>query len=153
MRRVRLAEERSCASLGRDRPEDPMRLLTAATCLVLAVMALPAWAHQEKLAGGEWVLAGETGKHAAFLRFDAGRVAGSGGCNRFGGKYDLEGDRLGFSPLAATRMACPPDVMKKEQGFFDMLGKVRGLSFEGDRLELRDGAGQVLARFLRRVPD
>ena len=121
--------------------------------LVLAALAGPAFAHQEKLAGGEWVLAGESGRQAPSLRFEGGRVAGSGGCNRFGGKYELTGSRLSFSPLAATRMACPPEIMKKEQGFFAMLGAVRGLTFEGDRLELRDGEGKVLASFVRRLEE
>lgn len=130
-----------------------MRRTIAASLLLLAGLAAPAFAHQERLAGGEWVLAGETGRHAPSLRFDAGRVAGSGGCNRFGGTYQLAGDVLSFSPLAATRMACPAEIMTREQEFFAMLGRVRGLSFTGDGLELKDAEGQVLARFVRRVAD
>ena len=130
-----------------------MRRAIAVSLLVLLTFAAPAFAHQEKLAGGEWVLAGETGRHAPSLRFDAGRVAGTGGCNRFGGSYKLEGDALSFSPLAATRMACPEAIMKAEQDFFSLLGAVRGIGFEGDRLELKDATGKVLARFVRRVTD
>ncbi len=130
-----------------------MRHLIAVSCLVLGLLAVPAAAHQDKLAGVDWVLAGETGARAPFLRFQAGRVAGLGGCNRFGGTYDLSGDRLSFSPLTATRMACMGEVMKSEQAFFDLLGKVKGLKLGGDRLELIDGAGKVLAVFDRRVAE
>ena len=35
-----------------------------------------------------------------------GRVAGSDGCNRLIGSYTLDGDRIRFLPLAASRMSC-----------------------------------------------
>ena len=35
-----------------------------------------------------------------------GRVAGSDGCNRLVGSYTLDGDRIRFLPLAASRMSC-----------------------------------------------
>lgn len=128
-----------------------MRRLIAVFCLMLGLLAVPAAAHEDALAGVDWVLAGETGQRAPFLRFQAGRVAGLGGCNRFGGTYDLDGDRLSFSPLAATRMACPGEVMKAEQSFFDMLAKVKGMKLSGEVLELLDGDGKALARFDKRV--
>ncbi len=121
-------------------------------CLfVLASAAAPALAHQEKLGGAEWVLAGQTGDRAAYLRFDGGRVGGLGGCNRFGGRYELVGDRLSFAPIMATRMACRPDIMRAEQAFFDMLARVKAMRLDGGRLELMDGAGTVLAKFDRRA--
>lgn len=98
------------------------------------------------------MLAGQTGQRAAFLRFEAGRVAGLGGCNRFGARYALDGDRLTFTPPMATRMACAPDIMKAEQAFFEMLARVKGMKLSGDRLDLLDGEGRVLGSFDRRVP-
>jgi heat shock protein HslJ len=130
-----------------------MRRIIAVSCLALALLAAPAMAHSEKLAGADWVLSGDTSQRAPFLRFEAGRVAGLGGCNRFGGKYQLDGDRLSFSTLMATRMACQPDRMKTEQAFFDMLARVKAMKLAGDRLELLDGAGKVLATFDRRVAE
>ena len=53
----------------------------------------------------------------------------------------------------STRMACRPDIMKAEQGFFDMLAKVKEMTLAGDRLELMDGDGKVLARFEKRVAE
>ena len=130
-----------------------MRRLFAVSCLVLGLIAGPALAHEEKLAGAEWVLDGVTGERGPLLRFEAGRVAGIGGCNRFGGQYELKGDSLTFSPLAATRMACPGEAMKTEQAFFDMLGKVKAVKLEGDRLELLGANGEVLGRFNRQVAE
>lgn len=61
-----------------------MRRRLCLSLLMLGLLAVPAAAHQDALAGVDWVLAGETGQRAPFLRFQAGRVAGLGGCNRFG---------------------------------------------------------------------
>lgn len=130
-----------------------MRQMIAASCLALGLVTGAALAHEEKLSGGEWVLAGATGPRAPFLRFEAGRVAGLGGCNRFGGSYSQEADRLRFSPLAATRMACPGDAMKTERAFFAMLAGVREMTLDGDRLELRDGEGRVLATLVKRLTE
>ena len=130
-----------------------MRRIIAISCLVIGLMAGPAFAHPEKLAGADWVLAGQAGQHAPFLRFDGGRVGGQGGCNRFGARYEMDGDRLSFSPLMATRMACRPDIMEAEQAFFDMLGKVKAMTLDGDRLELLDSEGKVIGRFERRLAE
>lgn len=131
-----------------------MRALIFLCCLLFAAaVAPPALAHGERLAGGEWVLSGDTGSDAPTLRFEAGRVAGKGGCNRFGGRYEERGQDLRFSPLAATRMACAAEAMRKEHAFFGMLEKVRGFTLSGDTLTLLDEAGKALAAFTRRLAD
>ena len=117
--------------------------------MMLAAISTPAAAHQERLSGGEWVLKGATGNRPASIKFEAGRVSGSGGCNRFGGTYKLEGDQLSFSALVSTRMACAPEVMEKEQAYFDLLSRVRSVALAGHELELRDGDGKALASFMR----
>ncbi|HZO08499.1 MAG TPA: META domain-containing protein [Myxococcota bacterium] len=48
------------------------------------------------------------------LRFEAGRVQGSSGCNQLAGSYTLEGDRVVLGPLAGTMMACAAPVMAVE---------------------------------------
>lgn len=40
------------------------------------------------------------------IAFAGGRVAGSSGCNRFMGPYQLTGDGVRLGPLAGTRRAC-----------------------------------------------
>ena len=53
-----------------------------------------------------------------------GQVSGSGGCNRFSGSYQRQGDALSFGPIAATRMACPEAVMNQETAFLAVLESV-----------------------------
>ena len=74
------------------------------------------------------------------------RVGGSGGCNRLTGGYRIEGDAIAFDHLATTRMACPQG-MDTEQAFLEALGEARTWKVGGERLELRDAAGAVIARF------
>jgi copper homeostasis protein (lipoprotein) len=97
--------------------------------------------------GAEPVAAAE-GQREASLVFDTEepRVAGSGGCNRINGGFELEGDRLRFGRMAATRMACP-DGMDQEQRFLATLEKVQGYRIDGSHLELLDAAGKQVARF------
>jgi copper homeostasis protein (lipoprotein) len=68
------------------------------------------------------------------------RVAGSGGCNRLSGGYSLDGDRLTFSRVAATRMACP-DGMDQEGEFLETLASVGRWRIAGGRLELISPSG------------
>jgi putative lipoprotein len=127
-----------------------MRRLGLVACVVLLQGVAPVLAHQQVLAGTEWAALAEEGARAPFIRFgEGGKVAGSGGCNRFRGTYEQSGDKLAFSPLAATRMACPAEVMRREQAFFDMLSKVRGVRIGESELMLLDGEGGELASLAR----
>jgi len=78
---------------------------------------------------------------------DDGRVAGSGGCNRFFGPYALDGRALAIGPLATTRRLCPESagVGEQEAAFLAALGRVATWSIRENRLQLRaaDGALQV----------
>jgi heat shock protein HslJ len=70
-------------------------------------------------------------------------VAGSGGCNRYSGLYEITGEGLTVGAIAATRMACPEPAMSQEMTFLDLLGNVVSFDIgEGGGLSLvtRDGA-------------
>lgn len=97
---------------------------------------------------GQEPVAAAEGQREASLVFDTEepRVAGSGGCNRINGGFELEGEQLRFGRMAATRMACP-DGMDLEQRFLTALGQVQGHRIAGSHLELLDAAGNVAARF------
>jgi copper homeostasis protein (lipoprotein) len=77
---------------------------------------------------------------------DESRVAGSGGCNRVFGSFELDGDRLRFDRMASTRMACI-DGMEQEGRFFEALDHVERFRIQGSFLELMDADGTVNARF------
>jgi heat shock protein HslJ len=88
---------------------------------------------------------GRTEPHLV-LRTDGHTVDGSGGCNRLGGTYRLEGAALSFGPLATTKMMCA-DAIEQERRFLAVLATVRGWRVAGDDLTLLDAVGAPVARF------
>jgi heat shock protein HslJ len=72
------------------------------------------------------------------------RVAGSGGCNRITGSYETNGDRLSFSQMAGTMMACI-EGMETEKAFLDALNHVDKWKITGRELELYDATGSPIA--------
>lgn len=72
-----------------------------------------------------------------------GRVAGTGGCNRFNGPVEVKGQSIHFGSLAATMMACSPAVMDQEQRFFAALAAATQWKRTPERkLVLSDAAGK-----------
>ena len=97
--------------------------------------------------GGEAVAVADGQREPHFiLQPEEKRVAGSGGCNRLMGSYTLEGERLAFSQMAGTKMACPQG-MDVEQAFHAALGKVASWRIDGETLELFDTSGTLVAQF------
>lgn len=88
----------------------------------------------------------EVGVKAPYVEFlPEGRVAGFGGCNRFGGSYKRDGATIEIGPLAASRMACVGEGMAIEDAFFKVFAgklKVTGK----DRLDLTSPSNKVVVR-------
>lgn len=63
------------------------------------------------------------------------RVKGNGGCNNFFGSYTHNGEKLAFSGLGSTMMACP-EGMETEQGLLLALGETNRGVVSGQFLEL-----------------
>lgn len=80
------------------------------------------------------------------LASEENRLSGSDGCNRIMGSFQLREDKLKFSRIASTMMACPQG-METAQAVHFMLEKVRYWQIEGQHLELADVDGNVMARF------
>ena len=107
---------------------------------------------------GNWVLADLNGGGAPAgitLSFEGGdqerRVSGTGGCNRFTGRWTQDGEAVRLGPLAATRMACPPAIMDVEQRLLAALAAVTMLrSTPGGEALLSSPDGRKLT--LRRAP-
>jgi putative lipoprotein len=80
-----------------------------------------------------------------------GTVAGKSGCNSFGGKATIEGDKIGFAALAATRMACPPAIMDQEDKFLAALNDAKRWMIDDERgkLILFDAANKEILLFAR----
>jgi heat shock protein HslJ len=125
----------------------------------------PAPAIENKaLEGTYWVLtelngtaveAPKNGEKPSFIYFDAAkkRVSVSGGCNVMGGTYELmAGNRISFSQMISTMMACPD--MTNEDGLKKMVGMVDNYAIQGDNLSFAKARMAPAARFKAApVPD
>lgn len=80
---------------------------------------------------------------------DDGMVTGMGGCNRYAGSANVDGNSIKFLPLASTRMACSAAVMRQESKFHAALEKVRSwrIDEQQQKLILLDSGGFDLIRF------
>ncbi len=81
------------------------------------------------------------------LEFEAARLSGSSGCNRFMGTWSVVDGTLEIGPLASTMMYCD-GLMELESAYLSALQAVTGASLEADRLVLvgPDGAPAVELR-------
>ena len=79
------------------------------------------------------------------------QILGNGGVNRFFGTYERVG-RRGFrcGKLARTRQAGPPELMREEARFLELLGYADGIRVDGDELALLIAGEPVLLFVLRR---
>jgi putative lipoprotein len=73
------------------------------------------------------------------------RVSGSGGCNRITGGFALDGDKLHFQQMVATRMFCIAG-MEQEDLILKALNNITRYRFNGRQLELLDATGAVALR-------
>jgi heat shock protein HslJ len=81
---------------------------------------------------------------------DEGRVAGSGGCNRFMATYEVDGDAIRIGPVAGTRMMCsePEGVSEQEGSYFAALERASSWSIREGRLQLRDADDALQVDFV-----
>jgi heat shock protein HslJ len=98
-----------------------------------------------QLDGKEVVASGAREPHVVFDTDN--RVAGSDGCNRVVGGYTSDGNKLSFSQLASTKMACPESDDAYSAAYGKALSNVSQYTLNGDFLELKDSAGKLVARF------
>lgn len=100
----------------------------------------------QAIAGTSWVLVeiGETADLAnvtASLSFGQdGTVEGLGGCNRFSGPYEVDGEALTVGALGATKMACGRPADAVERAYLAVLGAVERWSVGADGRLTLDGA-------------
>lgn len=84
--------------------------------------------------------------------FEAGRVAGRGGCNQYTGPFTVKDASLDVAtgPMVSTRMACAPPVMEVENRYLAALGGVSRWGWAQGMLALTyrtdGGVGTLLFR-------
>lgn len=77
-----------------------------------------------------------------------GKVAGSGGCNRYFAQAEVDGDKIDIGKAGATMMACAPALMDQERKFFAALEKAATFRIDGQgKLFLVDANGADVVRF------
>lgn len=80
--------------------------------------------------------------------FQGGRVTGSAGCNNYAAPYKFTATSLTVTaPAVTTRKACPQPTMRQESAYLSALAKTAAYQIAGDKLELRNAAGALLASF------
>ncbi|MBB6095154.1 heat shock protein HslJ [Povalibacter uvarum] len=134
----------------------PASFVTALMFGMIGCASSPAAVTNEPLEGPQWKLTRLGGQPATatspekapYLQFLAAekRVVGSGGCNRLGGSYTLDGSKLTLGQMASTMMACPHG-MDQEQALHAAFKKVTNWRVDGETLQLLDAAGQSVATF------
>jgi len=78
---------------------------------------------------------------------DDGTVTGSSGCNGFGGSYTVEDDKITFSEITSTLMACDDARMAQEGAVHQVLTDTATFKIEGNTLTLTNNdVVLVLAR-------
>lgn len=81
------------------------------------------------------------------LNKEGNKINGYSGCNNFFGTYKMEaGNRISFSSLGATKMACP-DVAFNENEFLEIFGLADNYTLSGNTLSLNVGRRAPLAIF------
>ena len=87
-----------------------------------------------------------------FIQFDssAKRITGNGGCNSFGGPFELNREnKLSIGPLYSTKMAC--DKMQLEQQLLKILESTDSFAVLADTLILRRAGSTSLAKFIATI--
>ena len=120
-----------------------MKVFLALMCLALVTVGgCKSGKELPKVDGIKWKLVELNGKEVVlsnpeseiFMFFDSAdkKVNRRAACNRFFGNYEMEGEKLTFSSMGATRMACPADS-EWEDEFFEMLEVVDAYAVEEGR--------------------
>ncbi len=98
---------------------------------------------------GRGAVVSDASTHHAWIEFGTdGVVSGSGGCNRFQGRYHADLGAVTVDDLVSTRRACDPPLMTLEQRLLDALARTTAFERSGRQLRLRDPEGATQATFV-----
>jgi heat shock protein HslJ len=89
------------------------------------------------------------GEKEVFLRLldEGARVEGNGGCNGYGGTYELmDGNRIRFSKMISTMMYC--SRMDTETALYKVFETADNYTVSGDMLHLNKARMAPLAKFV-----
>jgi heat shock protein HslJ len=89
---------------------------------------------------------------APSVRFEAGKLGGSTGCNRYGGPYTVDGDTLELGEIASTLIACPPPAGAVELAYLGAFRRAAQWRLQDEELVLLDVEDVELLRFRAATP-
>ena len=118
-----------------------------------AIVGIP-WSLDSYLAENNTLIPALPGSDVSARFGPDGRVAGSAGCNQYGGSYHLDDTDLTISPPVSTKMYCndPAGLMEQEARFLELLGSAAGYQVGDDRLEITDTSGATVLTFVKATP-
>jgi heat shock protein HslJ len=90
------------------------------------------------------------------LNIAADSLGGNGGCNSYGGSYELVDGRLLISDIFSTMMACLEEgVMEQEAAYFEALNSAVAfeLTDNGQTLLLQNARGETILRYTLILPE
>jgi len=130
-----------------------MKLINTLTVITWALLMLVACGttSSDTLNGTTWELY-SIGSYSPIagskttIHFEDGQVSGLGGCNQYGGEYQINGNKLEFDKLYMTEMACvsPEGIMEQEQRFLKALGDASSFETMNGQLQISLSTGEVL---------
>ena len=96
----------------------------------------------ESINGEEFIKDNQTNNHPVIeIYLKEERIHGNAGCNTINGKVEVDGNKIAFSNIITTEMACPGDI---EQRFLSAIQSVDGYQIEKLRLFLYEGEKERL---------
>ena len=96
----------------------------------------------ESINGEEFIKDNQTNNHPVIeIYLKEERIHGNAGCNTINGKVEVDGNKIAFSNIITTEMACPGDI---EQRFLSAIQSVDGYKIEKLRLFLYEGEKERL---------
>ena len=115
---------------------------------------------ENSLANTQWTLVsfGTRGAETSLVEGSAitlefgedGQAVGSGGCNSYGSKYQVQDNRLSFSQINSTLMACADErVMQQEQQYLQALESAGEFELTDDHLTISYDNGQAVLNFVK----
>jgi heat shock protein HslJ len=106
------------------------------------------------LEGTTWTLTSDSPLDAPLeeivvsARFEAGKLTGESGCNRYNTTYEASDSSMTIGPnIAATVRACPPRQTAVEQAYLDRLPRTASYTIDGSTLTLADADGAALLEY------
>ena len=79
-----------------------------------------------------------------------GKIGGNGGCNSYGGDYQIGAERLSLSRIISTKRACmAQNAMQQEQRYFEALGSVGKFKPSDTQLTIFYDEGRSALNFVK----